>query len=181
MTIELNPEQTIQLYALQVSELLKAKHSRIVFAESCTSGLLAASLGRIPGISEVLCGSAVTYRNATKTGWLGVESELLEDPRVTAVSDPVARQMAAGVLQMTLEANLAVSVTGHLGPDAPADKDGLAFVGILQRDQNPNEMIVHRIDLAASYSDRKDVSLRVARQEDLVGKIIFLLHSFLQQ
>jgi len=183
MTIGLNLEQTTQAYVLQVSEQLKAKQMRIVLAESCTSGLLAATLGRIPGISESLCGSAVTYRNATKAGWLGVDRELLDDPKITAVSDSVARQMAMGVLQLTPEANLAVSVTGHLGPDAPAGQDGIVFVGILQREQCEQEIIVHRIKLEASYPEqkRKKISLRVARQEVLVGKIMELLLAFLQQ
>ncbi len=186
MTIELNPAQATQDYTLQVSEQLKAKRLRIVFAESCTAGLLAATLGQVPGISESLCGSAVTYRNATKAGWLGVDTKLLDDPAITAVSDPVARQMARGVLQMTPEADLAVSVTGHLGPDAPAGQDGLVFVGIYGRfrqGQSEQDMIVHRIKLESSYPQQQErkVSLRVARQEALVQIIMKLLNSFLQQ
>ncbi len=183
MTIKLNPAQTTQDYTLQVSAQLKAKRLRIVFAESCTAGLLAATLGQIPGISESLCGSAVTYRNATKAGWLGVDTKLLDDPAITAVSDPVARQMAKGVLQMTPEADLAVSVTGHLGPDAPTDQDGLVFVGIAQRKQSEQDIIVHRIELESSYPQQQErnVSLRVARQEALVQTIMKLLNSFLQQ
>ena len=183
MTIKLNAAQTTQDYVLQVSEQLKAKRLRIVLAESCTAGLLAATLGQIPGISESLCGSAVTYRNATKAGWLGVDTKLLDDPAITAVSDPVARQMARGILMMTPEADLAVSVTGHLGPDAPTDQDGLVFVGIAQRKQSEQDIIVHRIELESSYPQQQErnVSLRVARQEALVQTIMKLLHSFLQQ
>ncbi len=183
MVTALNLEQAIFLMAEEVSKRLKAKRLRIVFAESCTAGLLASSLGQVPGVSESLCGSAVTYRNATKTGWLGVDRKLLDDPDITAVSDPVARQMAMGVLRLTPEANLAVSVTGHLGPDAPSNQDGIVFVGLLQREQCEQEMIVHRIELEASYPEqkRKKASLRVVRQEILVREIMVLLLAFLQQ
>jgi len=111
-----------------LAQTLVDRNLRVVFAESCTAGLVAATLATIPGISERLCGSAVTYRNRTKQDWLGVSGEDIE--RHTAVSEPVARQMAIGVLQRTVEADCSASVTGHLGPDAPADQDGVIFVAV---------------------------------------------------
>jgi PncC family amidohydrolase len=117
--------------AEQVAMLLSAVDRKLVLAESCTSGLIAASLGRIPGISHYFCGSAVTYRESVKQAWLSVRGRDLE--RYSAVSDPVARQMAVGILKATDEADYAASVTGHLGPDAPAIQDGLVFVAIAVR------------------------------------------------
>lgn len=111
--------------------LLARSATRVVFAESCTAGLVAASLAAHPGISQFLCGSAVTYREATKQAWLGVTSEALQ--RETAVSATVARQMAAGVLDRTPEADCGFSVTGHLGPDAPSPQDGQVFIGFADR------------------------------------------------
>ena len=107
--------------------LLTTSSRRVVFAESCTAGLVSAMLSTRPGISNQLCGSAVTYRDATKTKWLGVPADVLT--RCTAVSDSVAALMAVGVLVNTPEADLAVSVTGHLGPNAPPEQDGLVYVG----------------------------------------------------
>ncbi len=118
--------------AQQLAQWLIAHDQKVVFAESCTAGLLAAALGEIPGISAHLCGSAVTYRERTKIDWLRVERQAIE--RFTAVSEQVAAQMALGVLSNTTEADLAASVTGHLGPDAPAGFDGVVFVGIARRD-----------------------------------------------
>ena len=106
---------------------LAEKRLKIVFAESCTGGLISAVLAGVPGISEWLCGSAVTYRAATKVSWLEVDAALIEEH--TAVCSEVARQMAVGVLEKTMEADLALSVTGHLGPGAPEGMDGLIFVG----------------------------------------------------
>jgi nicotinamide-nucleotide amidase len=116
---------------LEVAEFLRLTQTRIVLAESCTGGLVAATLARVPGISEFLCGSAVVYRLDTKTSWLGVPESLLRDPG--PVSEPVARAMAIGVLQRTPEASLAAAITGHLGPQAPVDQDGLIVVAVARR------------------------------------------------
>ncbi len=115
----------------EVASLLKLLQVKIVFAESCTGGLISASLARIPGISDVHCGSAVVYRLETKTKWLGVPASMLIEPG--PVSKPVAEAMAIGVLEHTPEAEIAASITGHLGPNAPELQDGLIFVGVAIR------------------------------------------------
>jgi nicotinamide-nucleotide amidase len=113
--------------ATRLADQLRRKNVRIVFAESCTAGLVSAALATVPGISAWLCGSAVTYQDETKAGWLGVAPDELEE--FTAVSAEVATSMARGVLKMTPKADLAVSVTGHLGPGSPPDSDGVIFIG----------------------------------------------------
>ena len=174
--------QQSSILAQQTADLLKAKGTKIAFAESCTCGLVAVTLGSIPGISDVLCGSTVTYRDMSKSGWLGVDPKILADPTITAVSDPVARQMASGVLKMTPEANLAVSVTGHLGPNAPENMDGLAFVGFMRKEQSECDMLVHRIELPEFYpAHESNVSLRTLRQEDLLNQILTYLIALLDQ
>ena len=117
--------------AEQLAERLAESNRRIVFAESCTAGLASASLATMPGISGWHCGSAVTYREQTKADWLGVPSDDITNSGV--VSEPVARRMAIGVLERTAEADLAVAVTGHLGPDAPTQLDGVVFVAVATR------------------------------------------------
>lgn len=123
--------QPLAALVQEVASLLMQLGRRVVFAESCTGGLVSASLARVPGISEYLCGSAVVYRLDTKARWLGISEALLRDPG--PVSAVVARAMALGVLTRTPEADLAASITGHLGPNAPGDQDGLVFIGIVQR------------------------------------------------
>lgn len=122
---------TVASEARRLAKLLAAVDARVVFAESCTAGLVSASLAKVPGISEHHCGSAVTYRNDSKHRWLGVSAELLQRPG--PVSNIVACQMAEGILRRTPEADWAAAVTGHLGPNAPQRLDGVVYVGIARR------------------------------------------------
>ncbi len=137
--------------AHEVARKLADSRVRIVFAESCTCGMIACELGKVPGVSAWLCGSAVTYRDDTKVLWLGVNQSDID--RSTAVSDPVARQMAEGVLSNTPEADLAFSTTGHFGPAAPAGLDGVVFVGVAKRVGNGSIGSIS-IQLQLSASER---------------------------
>ncbi len=121
----------INTIVTDLAQSLAQRNLRVVFAESCTAGLVSATLSRVPGISEYLCGSAVVYRDQTKQDWLSVAEADIE--RETSVSETVARQMAIGVMKKTSEADYAVSITGHVGPDAPADLDGVVFIGLAHR------------------------------------------------
>jgi PncC family amidohydrolase len=115
----------------QIARRLAETGHKVVFAESCTGGLVSGALTRVPGISEHHCGGVVVYRNATKQAYLGISAALLDDPG--PVSREVAELMAQRVLERTLEATIAVSVTGHLGPNAPRELDGRVFVGVAKR------------------------------------------------
>ncbi len=141
--------------ANQLAEVLAARGERIALAESCTCGLSAAALGTVPGISAYLCGSTVAYRDATKSAWLGIDPHLIQ--RESAVSAGVTAAMALHVLARTPESQWAAAVTGHLGPEAPAEADGLVFVAVAQR-----QALANRIVSAASQ--RLDVADRVPRQ-----------------
>ncbi len=83
-------------------------------AESCTSGMIAARVGDIPGASDVLLGGVVSYSNEVKKRLLGVPAEVLE--KYGAVSVQCAGYMAEGVRRVT-GAGITVSVTGIAGPD----------------------------------------------------------------
>ena len=117
--------------AKRLADELRTRDLRVVFCESCTAGLVAATMGQIAGISQWLCGSAVVYRIDTKVRWLGVSKRDLKTH--SPVSEPIARQMAEGVLRQTPEAHWAASVTGHLGPAAPPDLDGVLYVALAAR------------------------------------------------
>jgi len=86
---------------------------KLVTAESCTGGLVAATLTAIAGSSDVVERAFVTYANEAKREMLGVSWDALMGHG--AVSEEVARAMAVGALARS-GADLAVSVTGVAGP-----------------------------------------------------------------
>ena len=97
----------------QVARHLLARQMRLVTAESCTGGLVAAHLTGIPGSSDWFEGGFVTYRPSAKVRMLGVDPACLE--RYSAVSEPVASQMAIGALTHS-DASVSVAITGVAGP-----------------------------------------------------------------
>ena len=103
----------IEQLAATVLQRARARGVTIATAESCTGGLVAGALTAIAGSSDVVEGGLVTYSNAAKTRLLGIEAELIE--AVGAVSEEVARAMAAGAVQR-LGVGLSVAITGIAGP-----------------------------------------------------------------
>jgi nicotinamide-nucleotide amidase len=108
------------------------KGLRIATAESCTGGLIAASLTDIPGSSDVFERGFVTYSNESKTELLGIPASLIAEHG--AVSEQVARAMSAGALAHS-PADVAIAVTGIAGPGGgTAEKPvGLVYVAAAQR------------------------------------------------
>jgi len=159
---------TIESAARRVAKLLKASGLKVVFAESCTGGLVSGSLTQIPGISEHHCGGVVVYRDETKAAYLDIPPKLLDDPG--PVSRQVAELMAQGVLDRTPEADLSAAVTGHLGPNAPKKLDGLVFIAIAVR--KPATVAVH--ELRCRRRDSRIVRQRwvVERALELLGNAI---------
>lgn len=123
--------ETLDPLAFRAFELLRKKHQVLVTSESCTAGLIAATLARVPGMSTVLAGGFVVYQVESKVTWLNVSSAVIEQQGV--VSNQVAQLMADGALRNTPHAKISMSITGHLGPDAPDDLDGIAWLGFARR------------------------------------------------
>ena len=99
--------------AARLLDALRAHGLRLVTAESCTGGLIAALLTGIAGSSDVVERGFVTYSNDAKQEILRVPASMIEEHG--AVSEAVARAMAEGALAHS-HADLAVSVTGIVGP-----------------------------------------------------------------
>lgn len=159
--------------AHRVARLLKASDLKVVFAESCTGGLVSGALTKIPGISAHHCGGVVVYRNETKQAYLKIPVALLNDPG--PVSRQVAELMALRVLAMTPEADVAASVTGHLGPNAPPSLDGVVFAGIVRRRPGRRQPIVTVKQFRCRRTDS-----RVTRQRWVVNRVLEFLETQLQ-
>lgn len=130
---------------------------RIVTAESCTGGLIAACLTEVSGASRVVDRGFVTYSNAAKTETIGVPSELIEIHG--AVSEEVADAMALGALAKS-SAHVALSVTGIAGPEGGSEKKpvGLVYLAIAQCKQE-----AHVKRFVFENQDRNGVRLSALR------------------
>ncbi|MEE3501494.1 nicotinamide-nucleotide amidohydrolase family protein [Acidiphilium acidophilum] len=141
--------------------LATARGLRIATAESCTGGMIAAAITDIAGSSAIFGYGFVTYANEAKTSMLGVDPEVIAAEG--AVSEAVARAMAAGALQRS-GADLAVAVTGIAGPDGGSALKpvGTVWFGLAKRGAvGIAERVVFPGDRAAIRAATVDHALRL--------------------
>jgi nicotinamide-nucleotide amidase len=129
-------EEALIASARALIALCRGKKLTLATAESCTGGLVAATLTDIAGSSDVVDRGFVTYSNAAKQAMLGVPAAMLE--RYGAVSREVALAMATGALAHA-PVDLAVSVTGIAGPGGatPGKPVGLVHFAAAARGGRP--------------------------------------------
>lgn len=108
-----NKELPATVLAGLVADFLQKNGWFLATAESCTGGLVAAACTELAGSSNWFERGFVTYSNEAKTELLDVDAALIAQHG--AVSEPVARAMAAGALSRS-QAQVAVAVTGVAGP-----------------------------------------------------------------
>jgi nicotinamide-nucleotide amidase len=119
--------------AERVGSRLHETDATLAVAESATGGLVASLLTDVPGASDYLDRSVVTYSNDAKQDLLAVSREALDAEG--AVSAPVAREMAAGVRD-TAGTTWGLSTSGIAGPTGGTEAKpvgtilvGVAFAG----------------------------------------------------
>jgi nicotinamide-nucleotide amidase len=114
-----------------VGALLEERHLTLAIAESCTGGLLAARVTERPGSSAYLDRGWVTYSNRAKVEDLGIDASLIERHGHGAVSEEVARAMAAAA-RARGSTDVGVGITGIAGPGGgtPDKPVGLVFLAI---------------------------------------------------
>jgi nicotinamide-nucleotide amidase len=115
--------------AHRLQELCLARGLTVATAESCTGGLVAATLTSVPGSSGYVRGGVVAYADDVKTAALDVPAVTIADHG--AVSEETAQAMAEGV-RRRFAVDLAVSVTGIAGPEGgTVDKPvGLTYIAV---------------------------------------------------
>jgi nicotinamide-nucleotide amidase len=112
-----------------VAQLLIDHRATIATAESCTGGLLAERLTRIPGSSNYFFGGAVCYSNEMKTAWADVPPETIAAKG--AVSSEVAIALAEGI-RRRVGTTLGVGITGIAGPSGGSEEKpvGTVYVAV---------------------------------------------------
>jgi nicotinamide-nucleotide amidase len=148
------------MFSLEITTLARLviddareKRLRIVTAESCTGGLVAASICAIPGASDVFERGFVAYTNRAKEELLGVAGDLIAD--LGAVSEPVARMMAEGAVRNS-HAHLSVAVTGVAGPGGGSPMKPVGTVHFATA--RANQSVQHRVEVFDGQ-DRWDIQI----------------------
>lgn len=120
---------------------LRIKQFTIATAESCTGGLVAERLTRVPGSSDYFVGSVISYTNEAKEQLLGVPSDMIE--RHGAVSGEVAEAMAREA-KNRIGATIGVSITGTAGPGGGTDAVpvGTVYIGLADDVVTTNRRLV---------------------------------------
>ena len=145
---------------------LASQNIKVTCAESCTGGLLAANLTRLPGSSAWFDMGFVTYSNEAKQQLLNVNPTTLA--HYGAVSEEVVREMALGAL-ISSKADYALSISGIAGPPGGSEDKpvGLVWFGLAskkriwaeskhfngERDQIRAQAVQYAIQLLASKLD----------------------------
>jgi nicotinamide-nucleotide amidase len=121
----------------------------IVTAESCTAGALSHILAAAPGAGSVLHGGYVSYSKEFKIRCLGVPLELIAAE--TAVSEGVAVSMARCALKCSPGADVAVAITGVLGPEPDEDGNpvGLLYIAAVCGDRLASERLDGKTERSA--------------------------------
>ncbi len=146
-------DDTIESVILQK---LAARNDTLALAESCTGGLIAAALTKVPGASDSFLGGIVAYDNSVKISLLGVSPTELDAKG--AVSSEIAAAMAAGVRER-LGSKIGLSVTGVAGPGggSAAKPVGLVWIGIADK----AEVVTYELTLRGDRNVIRDrASLR---------------------
>jgi nicotinamide-nucleotide amidase len=149
----------------RLADLLLATELKLVTAESCTGGLIAAACTDLAGSSAWFERGFVTYSNEAKTELLGVEAQLLQ--RAGAVCEAVARAMALGALAHS-HAQVAVAVTGVAGPTggSPAKPVGTVWFGFAV----PSQVITEKC-----HFDGDRAAVRAATVQHAFARLVELL------
>lgn len=130
---------------------LKEKGLTIATMESCTGGGVANAITNIPGASEVLRFSAVTYSNEYKIK-MGVSSDTID--KYSVYSMEVAREMSKAISDFAVS-NIGVGITGKMGvldPANPYGDDNTIYISIYTKEDDT----YHTFKMNTQYETRKD-------------------------
>ena len=126
--------KTLDIVTQRVVKYMKDKGLTLSTAESCTGGLVSASVTSVSGASAVYKGGVCSYSEEIKMSVLGVSEQTLE--RYSVYSEQTASQMSEGVMRL-MKTDAAIGITGIAGPDGGTEQKpvGTVYVSVRYKDR----------------------------------------------
>ena len=153
----------------EIIELLTKRKETISTMESCTGGAIVNEITNIPGASEVLKYSAITYANEFKIK-MGVSKKTIEE--YTVYSEEVAKEMSRVISEYT-NSDYGIGVTGKLNRadvNNPYGNDNLVYISIYSKKDNK----YYNATTECTHDDRKD------NKSLVVTTVVYLLKTILK-
>ena len=151
--------------AAVVLDALRTRRSRLGVAESCTGGLVAERITRIPGASDTFIGGVVAYADVIKTAALKVPLETLAAHG--AVSEETVCAMAEGA-QRLFSTDCAIAVTGIAGPSGGTPDKPVGTVWLAARAHTTTRAVKRVFP-----GDRDEIRRRAAQAAlDLLRRLV---------
>lgn len=158
---------TIEEVADFNSELFN-KSITICCAESITAGLLASTIASIPGASNILKGSIVTYGRELKTCILNVHPKIIDKHSAESIETTI--EMAYGLAKIYPTAKLYIAVTGvatkGLEGSGVIKPLGQVYIAIYYN------KVVHTTDEIIKFTQTDEVGIRNEIREKAVDLIL---------
>lgn len=154
----------------EIVKILTEQNKTVSTMESCTGGALANAITNIPGASEILKFSAVTYSNEFKIK-IGVPKDIIDTYSVYSVETAI--EMSKKISEFT-NSNYGIGITGKLNrvdPHNLSGDDNIVYFSIYNKDED----IVYNDFLKVTKSSRKE------NKEEVIDKIIDNLYEILKK
>ena len=141
---------------INLQNILREQKQSITTAESCTGGLIAHLITKIPNSSDIFNGAIVSYSNKIKNQELNVQNITLEN--YGAVSCEVVSEMLDGSINK-FDANYAIAVSGIAGPGGGSLNKpvGTVVIGCI------GPLSTKKIDIYHFKGSREEVQIQAAK------------------
>jgi nicotinamide-nucleotide amidase len=136
-----------------LGKMLRDRKLTLAIAESCTGGFLSHLVTSVPGSSDYLLGSIVSYSNSVKVNNLGVSRGTLEQHG--AVSEQTVKEMA-NLVRLKFNAHIGVATSGVAGPGGGTSEKPVGTVWIAFA--NAQTTVTRKLQL----SNDRQVNIRLA-------------------
>lgn len=157
----------IDFRAFELAAALAGSALRIVTAESCTGGLLAARLAGDARLGPHLERGYIVYSGQSKIDVLGADPA--EVAQCDAVNRAVTRSLARGALTRS-RADIATAVTGFCGPQKDDEEVGLVHIACASAGLPIESMVCHFGDIGRDHVLECATAAAIALTADMVRR-----------